>query len=207
MTMTSRTSKFVLTSHITFSVGWLGAVAVFLALAITGLTTVNNQLARSTYLAMELSTWFVVVPFCLASFLTGLIQALGTKWGLFKHYWITVKLFLTVAMTILLFMHLQPISYLAGVATDASIARTKESILLIDLITKAGAAILVLLATTTISIYKPWGRIQLRKHNNDLQTIMRDKKKSLSFYLLIGLTSLFIIFIIIHLFGGGMGRH
>ena len=37
--MTSRLSKAILTSHITFSVGWLGAIAVFLVLAITGLTS------------------------------------------------------------------------------------------------------------------------------------------------------------------------
>ncbi len=41
--MTPRLSKFMLTSHITFSVGWLGAVVVFLALAITGLTSQNLQ--------------------------------------------------------------------------------------------------------------------------------------------------------------------
>ena len=84
MTMSARLSKFILTSHITFSVGWLGAVVVFLALAITGVTTRNVQIARSTYIAMELSAWFVIIPFCLASLFTGVVQSLGTKWGLFK---------------------------------------------------------------------------------------------------------------------------
>ena len=86
MTLTPRISKIVLTGHITFSVGWLGAVAVFMALAITGLKTTNSQLANATYLAMELSTWYVIVPFCLVSFFTGIIQAIGTSWRLFKHY-------------------------------------------------------------------------------------------------------------------------
>jgi hypothetical protein len=207
MTMTPRKSKLVLTSHVTFSVGWLGAVAVFLALAITGLITLDKQLARSTYHAMELSTWFVIIPFCLASFLTGLIQALGTKWGLFRHYWIIVKLFLTFAMTILLFLHLQPISYLAGVATDMTVLKVSESGLVIDLITKAGAAVLALLATTTISIYKPWGKIPNRQHRYNQQENMQNKKKSASFYLFVGLISLIIIFIVIHLFGGGMNGH
>ncbi len=85
--MAPRTSKIVLTSHITFSVGWLGAVAVFLALDITGLSSQNIQLARTAYVAMELSAWYVIVPFCLASLFTGVIQSLGTNWGLFKYYW------------------------------------------------------------------------------------------------------------------------
>lgn len=39
MTLTPQLSKVVLTSHITFSVGWLGAIAVFLVLAIAGVTS------------------------------------------------------------------------------------------------------------------------------------------------------------------------
>jgi len=207
MTMTNRLSKFLLTTHITFSVGWLGAVAVFIVLAITGLTTMDNQLSRSALLSMDLSAWFVIVPFCLTSLFTGLVQAFGTKWGLFKHYWIVVKLFLTVAMTILLLLHMQPISYLAGVATKTSFSNSQYAEQLLDIITKAGAAILVLIAITTISIYKPWGKIQFRQNDNNQETKMQDKKKSLSFYILIGLISLIVIFIIMHLFGGGMGRH
>lgn len=207
MRMTPRLSKFVLTSHVSFSVGWLGAVAVFLALAITALTTTDNQLARSALLSMKLSAWFVIVPFCFTSLFTGIVQALWSKRGLFKHYWIVVKLFLTIASTILLLLHMQPIKYLAGVATDPTFSNSQYSVQTIDLIAKAGAAILVLLAITTISVYKPWGKIPYRQHDKNQQKIVGDEKKSLSFYLLIGLISLIVIFIIMHLFGGGMGRH
>lgn len=209
--MTPRLSKLVLTSHITFSVGWLGAVAVFLALAITGLTNQDVQLARAAYLTMELIGWFVLIPLCFASLSTGIVQALGTKWGLFKHYWIVVKLFLTIAATIILLLHMQPISYLSGVAAEASFSNTQVRGLRIQLIADAGAAILLLLATTTISVYKPWGKIQFRIHDNkqniELQSKKITSKKSWGFYLLIGPISLFIIIIIVHLFGGGMGRH
>ena len=209
MKMTQPFSKLVLTTHVSFSVGWLGAVAVFLVLAITGLNTMDNQLARSAYLAMDLTAWFVIVPFCLASLLTGLVQALGTKWGIFKHYWIIVKLFLTVAMTILLLLHMQPISYLADVATDPSFSNLKYSGQLIDIIAKAGAAILVLLAITSISIYKPWGKIQLTKKAATQFNIPgnANKKKSWTFYMLIGLGFLILFIIIKHLFGGGMAEH
>jgi len=53
-TMTLGLRKFALTAHVTFSVGWLGAVAGFLALAIAALTSQNAQTVRGTYLAMEL---------------------------------------------------------------------------------------------------------------------------------------------------------
>ena len=148
--------------------------------------------------------------FCFTSLFTGVVQAVGTKWGLFKHYWIVVKLFLTVASTILLLLHMQPINYLAGVATDSSFSTSKHSGQLINLITKAGAAILVLIAITTISIYKPWGKIQLTKSNNNQTINKQDKiktKKPWTFYILIGLISLVVILIIKHLLGGVMQGH
>jgi hypothetical protein len=176
----------------------LGAVVVFLALAITGFRSQNSQLVRSACLAMEITAWFVIVPFSIASLSSGIAQALFTRWGLFDYYWIVVKLFLTLAMTGLLLLHLQPISYLAGAASEVSFSKTQEMSSLVELIAKSGAAIIVLLATTTISVYKPWGRIQFRPEQ---------LKRPLSFYVLVGLVGLMIIFVIMHLFGGGMGRH
>src|SRR5215207_577011 len=100
MIMAPRLRKFTLTAHVAFSVGWLGAVAGFLALAIAGLTSQDAQKVRAAYLAMELIARFVIVPLNLASLLTGLVQSLGTKWGLFRHYWILVKLLITILSTI-----------------------------------------------------------------------------------------------------------
>src|SRR5258707_13979753 len=72
--------KFMLTAHITFSIGWLGAVAGFLVLAITGLTSHNSKLVHAAYPMMELIGWFVIVPLCIGSLLTGVFQSLGTQW-------------------------------------------------------------------------------------------------------------------------------
>jgi hypothetical protein len=200
-----------LTSHIAFSVGWLGAVAVFLALAVTGLTSHDIQLARSSLIAMKISAWFVIVPFCLTALFTGIVQAVGTKWGLFKHYWIVVKLFLTVASTILLLLHMQPINYLAGVAADPSFSNSQETGRIINIITKAGGTILVLLTITTISVYKPWGKIKYELRNSQAETIQNPKnppltKKNQKLYLFIGIAILTAI-IIKHLLKGGMGHH
>ena len=71
MTLTRPLRKLVLTAHITFAVGWLGAVAGFLALAIAGLTSQDAQTVRSAYLAMDLTARFVIVPLSFAPLLTG----------------------------------------------------------------------------------------------------------------------------------------
>jgi hypothetical protein len=211
MTMSPRLSKFVFTSHITFSVGWLGAVAVFIALAITGIVTKNIQLARAAYLAMEVSSCFVIVPFCIASLLTGIIQSLGTKWGIFKYYWIVVKLILTLAATVLLLLHRKPISLMAGIAAESKFSITEQPGLRIRLIADAGAGFLVILAILTLSVYKPWGKIPnilQQKSKQGTQNMGKAHKKSLGKYILIGLGGLILVFIILHLSGRGMhGMH
>ena len=93
--MTPSLRKFALTTHLTSSVGWLGAVGGFLALAVAGLFSRDEQLVRAAYVSMELITWFVIVPLAFVSLLTGLIESLGTPWGLFRHYWILAKLVIT----------------------------------------------------------------------------------------------------------------
>jgi hypothetical protein len=76
-----------------------------------------------------------------------------------------------------------------------------QAILLIDLLKKAGAAIIELRATTTLSIYKPWSKIRCT------QQVIEQGKNSAGFYLLVGLICLIILTIITHLAGGGLGRH
>jgi hypothetical protein len=157
MTMRPPLRKFVLTAHITFAVGWLGAVAGFLALAIAGLTSQDAQTVRAAYLAMELIARFVIVPLSFAPLLTGPVLSLGTRWGLFRHYWILVKLLITLLSTIIMLVHLHPISSMAGVAAEKTLSSTDLHPLRIQLVAAAGAALLALLVTTTLSVYKPRG--------------------------------------------------
>lgn len=157
MTMNPRLRKFALTMHVTSSVGWLGAVVVFLALAIAGLTSQNAQTVRGAYLAMELTGWLVLVPLSLASLLTGLIQALGTAWGLFRHYWVLFKLAITVVATVLLLVHMQVAGHVADAAAKTNLSGGDLNGMRIQLMVDAAAALLVLLVAVTLSVYKPRG--------------------------------------------------
>ena len=149
--------KLALTAHVTASVGWLGAVACFLALAVAGLASRDSQTVRAAYLAMELSTRFVIVPLSFAALLTGLVQSLGTRWGLFRHYWVLIKFLLTVLAALILLLHTRPIGYMAAVAAETALAGSDYRGLRIQLVADAGAALLVLLVNTTLSVYKPRG--------------------------------------------------
>ncbi|MGQ0523098.1 MAG: hypothetical protein ACT4P8_05495 [Betaproteobacteria bacterium] len=65
--MTAPLRKLALTAHVTASVGWLGALAVFLVHAIISLISQDVQMVRATSLAMGLTAWFVILPLCFAS--------------------------------------------------------------------------------------------------------------------------------------------
>ena len=173
MTMTPGVRKLALTVHIMTSIGWFGAVAGFLALAVAGLTSQDAQVVRGAYLAMDLITWFVIVPFCLASLLTGLVQSLGTPWGLFRHYWVLAKLILTVLSTLILLLHTQPISYMASIAAETTLSSADLRELRIQLVVDAGAALLVLLVATILAVYKPRGRTRYgRRRQQEQRTVL-----------------------------------
>jgi hypothetical protein len=164
--MTPRLRKFALTAHVASSVGSLGAVAGFLALAVAGLTSQDGQMVRGAYLAMELTAWFVIVPLVLASLLTGVVQALGTQWGLLRHYWVLAKLLLTVLAAIVLLLQMELICYLAGVAAQTTLSSLDLREARHSLVVHAAGGLLVLLVPVVLSLYKPRGmtRYGWRKH-------------------------------------------
>jgi len=156
MIMSSRTRLFLLTTHVVLSVGLLGAVACFLTLSLIGLTSRDADSVRAVYLAMDLTAWFVINPLAIASLIIGLIQSLGSRWGLFRHYWVVVKLLLTILTIVVLMLQMEPIDFLSRAATEAELTGLDLPVQ-IRLVVHAAGGLMVLLVLTILSIYKPRG--------------------------------------------------
>jgi hypothetical protein len=198
--------KLTLTSHVTFSVGWLGAVASFLVLSIAGLASRDVETVRAVYLSMNLIGQFIIVPLSIAALISGLVQSLGTHWGLFRHYWVLVKFALTVGATILLLLHQFTAVAVAASRVSGSAAGTLPQVgrLGTQLVGDAGLAVLVLLATTTLSVYKPWG---LTPHGRRMREERSAPSGGPGLGLKIALAIIAAIvtaFIVLHLLGGGL---
>jgi len=157
MIMAPALRKFVLSAHLVSGLGWVGALAAFLALAIVGLASRDVQLARAAYLASDLITRFVIVPLALVSLLTGLVQALGTPWGLIRHYWVLFKLVIVVTATFMLLMKTGPIGYMASVAAGATFSGADLPGLRFSILGHAVGGLLVLVWAALLGIYKPRG--------------------------------------------------
>ena len=147
--------RFTFTAHVLSSVGWVGAVLVFLALAIIGMNGEDERAVRGVYLVMEPLAWSVLVPLAFASLVSGVVMSLGTTWGLFLHYWVVFKLLITVFATMVLLIYMRTFAHMAAVAADPavdlSVVRSPSPIV------HAVLALLILLVATVLAVYKPRG--------------------------------------------------
>lgn len=157
--MGPRTRKLWLTVHVSVSVGWLGAVGAFLALAVTAVRSDDPDLVRGAYLAMDVTGWWVLVPLSVACLLTGVVQSLGTHWGLLRHYWVLATLVINVTATVVLVLFMGTLGELtdklrASNPTDAALLELRDP----SPVVHAAAALVVLLLATGLSVVKPRGR-------------------------------------------------
>jgi hypothetical protein len=144
--------KAVLTLHVTTSVGWLGAVLAYLALDVATVVGEDPATVRGSYVAMEVIVGWAIVPLAFASVLIAIINALGTSWGLVRHYWVLVKLVLTVAATLMLLLEVPTVRTLADLAVSNPDPRALSNTLV-----HSGGGLLVLLTTVILSVFKPKG--------------------------------------------------
>lgn len=121
MGLTPSLRRLTLTLHILSAVGWLGAVVAFLTLTVAGLAGQDGATLRAVYLGADVSVRFAVVPLGLASLATGMVQALATPWGLFRHYWVVFKLVLAVPALLVLLQYTQTVAYFAQLARQTDV--------------------------------------------------------------------------------------
>jgi hypothetical protein len=152
MTMPPALRKIALIAHVTSSVGWLGAVAAYIALDVAVVTSQDLATVRGGYLAMDLTVSYVILPLALAALVTGIVQGLGTAWGLFRHYWVLVKLVLTVVALLVLQAETQVIAAMAQSAASAANPRALPGSLPHSI-----GGLIVLLVITVFSVVKPQG--------------------------------------------------
>lgn len=150
--------KLVLTVHLTCSIGWIGAVVAYLTIVIAARANPDAETLRTAWGVLWLIGWFTIVPSALASLTTGIIMALGTKWGLFQHYWVLISLVLTLIATAILLQHMGTVNTFAGIAARATHADngTLRDGLAGELL-HGGIGLLVLLVIQVLNVYKPRG--------------------------------------------------
>ena len=154
MRLTPGARKLLLSLHLAVSVGWIGAVVVYLALGLSAVSSGDPFTMRAAWSAMEVAGWYVCVPLAGTSVLTGVAIALGSKWGLFRHYWVLISFLLTVFCAAILLLHMPTVSSTADLAQtlDGSALEALGG----DLLHPA-VGLVVLLVVHVLNVYKPAG--------------------------------------------------
>lgn len=135
--------------HVATSVGWLGAVAAFLALVAVGLGLDGRQ-TTTPFAAAAIVVWWVVVPLALCSLVTGVLSSLVSPWGLLQHYWVLTKLVLTAAATVVLMLQLPTVAALSEEPPVAAATVTSS-------VVHAVGGMVVLLGATVLGVVQPRG--------------------------------------------------
>jgi uncharacterized membrane protein len=113
----------------------------------------------------------VVVPVAVSSLLTGLVISLGTRWGLFRHYWVLISLLLTVFAIVVLLSETRTVSAHADIAADPSTSTEALRAIGTTLVHSVGG-MAVLLVIMVLNVYKPRGLTRYgwrRQHEQSLQ--------------------------------------
>jgi DMSO/TMAO reductase YedYZ heme-binding membrane subunit len=144
--------RLVLTLHVATSVGWLGAVIAYLALDIGAAAGTDVPTVRAAYVAMGLIVTYVIVPLALTSVAVGIVNALGTPWGLARHYWVLVKFLMTLLGTAVLLIEAPQVRAMADAAASGTDPRSLPGSL-----PHSVGGLVVLVLATVLSVYKPRG--------------------------------------------------
>jgi hypothetical protein len=195
-------------------------VIAFLALAVVGLTSPDERTVRGAYLVMAPAAWYALVPLAHASLLSGVVLSLGTAWGLFRHYWVVLKLGITLLCTVVLLIYMGTFREMAGVAADPvvdlGLVRNASPML------HAILALILLIIATALGVYKPLGMTAYGRRKQDEQrqafaptTLVRSatsdgtvvsSKPGWMYLLGIIVVGLLVLFVVLHLASGGLGH-
>lgn len=151
--------KTVKTLHLIAVVMWLGGC---LAMGLIALIPTDDPVSKLALLNVsELIDYAILIPGAVATVLTGAIYGIWSKWGFFRHTWLTVKWIVSIAIILIgtFFFHpfsLEMIDILQSPAPDA----TATNILAVDaaILRWCGLQAIALMLLIPVSVFKPWKR-------------------------------------------------
>lgn len=148
--------------HLIASMGWLTLMVCVLVLALSALATSDADTLRTAYRAMPMLGDVLILPLSLLSLTSGLVLAVGTRWRLFRYYWVAVKFWLTLAATLAsnlaLTVRLHDAARAATRHPAESVARMDLGFLPYNLVIISSLAITLYTVNVVLSVAKPWGR-------------------------------------------------
>jgi hypothetical protein len=152
--------RAVLVAHIASAGAWLGVDVAMAALILTAATAGDAGTRAFSLQALEIVTVWPLLTCGGTCLLTGIVLALGSRWGLLRYWWVTVKLAINLVLTVLVLVSLR--FEIADQAERGRRLAAGQTVTfdLSNLIYPPTVSPTLLLVAMTLSVFKPWGRIR-----------------------------------------------
>lgn len=159
-----RGRKFLLAVHVIFSIAWIGVSSCMVVLSLMGLSFDDPRMVEAIYQALKIFDLTVITITSFTSVASGILLACYTPWGLFKHWWVIIKLVLSLIVFVFAFTLTHP-AVLS--ALETAHAHTVSGPLDVSedgvpLAILSPVLCSMLLIAAILSFAKPWGTV---RHN------------------------------------------
>ncbi len=156
----ARARRSVLIAHIASAGSWLGVDVAMAVLIGTAWTTDVPATRAACLQVLEVVTVWPLLICGLVCLTTGIVLGLGSRWGVTRYWWVTIKIVLNLVLTALVLVSLR-----GEVAEQADRARRflggqAVTFDLTNLIYPPTVSPTLLLVAMTLSVVKPWGQIR-----------------------------------------------
>lgn len=147
-------------THIVSAVGWLGIEVCVLGLTAIGVTSDDADTVRTAHDAAVLLADTFFLPATVLMLLSGLVLALGTRWGLLRYYWVAVKLAIGCALLVAGTYTLEATVRETADLAEAGALTSGDGVSLVGMLSVIAG---ITLFAAILSVAKPWGRIPWRR--------------------------------------------
>lgn len=145
-----RARRVLVIVHVAASVALLGQLWVNTVLAVVAMRSTDPVMADAAYRFLTVLVPASAIPLSVISMLTGIVLGLGTKWGVLRHRWVSLKVVLLIA-TVALGISVQGPLVLGLIEAPTRAAQWAH------LAVGVGQASMII-AATALSVVKPGGR-------------------------------------------------
>jgi hypothetical protein len=159
------TRKGLLVLHIASAGAWLG---IDLAMAVL-IFTDNTTTKATSFQALELVAVWPLLATGLVCLASGVLLGLGSRYGLVRYWWVTVKLILNLVLTGLVLVALAPQVADAAEQARRFVAGEPATLAVGDLIFPPIVSPTALLVAMVLAVVKPWGRTRAANPSKEVR--------------------------------------
>lgn len=151
--------KILKTIHLIFAIMWMGGAFSMMLLLFTTAPMVNHEMYMRS-LALKMIDDYLIIIGANGIIISGILYGIFTKWGFFKHRWITAKWIITIFMmlsgTFAMGPYVNANVYEIDSITEYAAKATEFNQNIAQIIPWGILQTVLLVLVIIISVFKPW---------------------------------------------------